>query len=93
MDATTGKTLWLHDLKSAVWGSPYVVDGKVYIGNEDGLVTVLKEGRQKEILSEVNMGNSVYTTAVAANGVLFVSNRDHLYAIQEVADSDPKKVN
>ena len=93
VDATTGKTLWLHDLQSNVWGSPYVVDGKVYIGNEDGVVTVFKEGRQKELLSEVNMGNSVYTTAVAANGVLFVSNREHLYAIQEDAHCDPRKVN
>ena len=49
VDAATGKTLWLHDLKSAVWGSPYVVDGKVYIGNEDGVVTVFKQGRSKGV--------------------------------------------
>ena len=93
IDARTGKTLWMHDLKSAVWGSPYVVDGKIFVGNEDGIVTVFKEGPAKEVLSEVNMDTSVYTTAVAANGVLFVSNREHLYAIQEGAHSDPKKVN
>jgi hypothetical protein len=29
------------------------------------------------------MGNSVYTTAVAANGVLYVNNRRTLFAIQE----------
>jgi outer membrane protein assembly factor BamB len=92
VDAATGKTLWSHDLKAAVWGSPYVVDGKVLIGNEDGIVTVFKEGRQKEVLSEINMGGSVYTTPVAANGTLFVTNRERLYAIRQGAQSDPKKV-
>ena len=26
----------MHDLFAAVWGSPFVADGKVYIGDEDG---------------------------------------------------------
>lgn len=92
VDAATGKTLWSHDLKAAVWGSPYVVDGKVLIGNEDGVVTVFKEGRQKEVLAEMDMTSSVYTTPVAANGVLYVTNRERLYAIRQGAQSDPKKV-
>ena len=68
-------------------------DSKVYIGNEDGVVTVFKTGRQKEVLSEVNMSSSVYTTPVAANGMLLIANRERLYALQEGAQSDPKKVN
>ena len=39
------------------------------------------------------MGGSVYTTPVAANGVLFITTREKLYAIQEGASCDPKKVN
>jgi outer membrane protein assembly factor BamB len=93
VDLRTGKALWSHDVKAAVWGSPYAVDGKVYLGNEDGVVTVFRQGRRKQVLAEINMGSSVYTTPVAANGVLFISNRERLYAIQEGSQSDPKKVN
>jgi hypothetical protein len=57
------------------------VDGKVYIGDEDGDVTVFKHGKEKEILSEINMGNSVYTTPVVANGVLYIANKTLLFAI------------
>ena len=32
---------------AAVWGSPMVVDGKVYLGDEDGDVVVL-QARQRE---------------------------------------------
>ncbi len=93
IDADTGQVLWLHDLGSAVWSSPSLIDGKVYQGDEDGNVTIFKAGRKKTILNKVNMGNSVYTTPVAANGVLFIANKERLYAIQEGAACDPKKVN
>lgn len=93
IDVKTGQVLYEHDLKAAVWASPYYVDGKVYIGDEDGNVTVFQAGREKKILAVNHMDSSVYTTTVAANGVLFISNREKLYAIAEGAQSDPKKVN
>lgn len=93
IDAATGETLWEHDMLAAVWSSPYVVDGKVLMGDEDGHVVVLKAGREKEVLFEADMKNAVYTTPVAANGVLYITNRTKLFAIQEGAKSDPDEVN
>jgi outer membrane protein assembly factor BamB len=85
LDAGTGKPYWVHDMLAAVWASPFVVDGKVYLGDEDGDVVVLKHGRTKEVLAEMNMGSSVYGSFVAANGALFVVNRNQLFAIAEGA--------
>lgn len=82
LDAKTGKCYWTHDLLSACWSSPLIADGKVYIGNEDGKVTVFKFGKTKEILSEIDMGSSVYSTPIVANGVLYVSTKNQLFAIQ-----------
>jgi len=31
----------------------------------------------------MNMGSSVYSTAVPANGVLYISNRNRLFALAE----------
>jgi outer membrane protein assembly factor BamB len=81
LDLETGKLLWEYDMLAAVWGSPFVVDGKVMLGDEDGDLTVLKTGRVKEVLSEVNFGNTVYSTPIVANGTLFIMTRSHLYAI------------
>ena len=81
LELKTGKLLWEHDTLAAVWGSPFVVDGKVFLGDEDGDLTVLKAGRVLEVLSEMNFGNSVYGTPVVANGTLFIMTRSHLYAI------------
>ena len=49
--------------------------------------------RKKKILNTMDMGGSVYTTPVAANGVLYISTREKLYAIQQGASCDVKKVN
>ena len=81
LDLKTGGLLWEYDMLAAVWGSPFVVDGKVMLGDEDGDVTILKTGRVKEVLSEVNFGNTVYSTPVVANGTLYIMTRSHLYAI------------
>jgi hypothetical protein len=35
------------------------------------------------------MGSSVYSTPVPANGVLYISNRNMLYALAEGASSTP----
>ncbi len=81
IDAETGKEIWKHDMLAAVWGSPMVIDGKVYLGDEDGDVVVLEAGRQLKVLYETNMGSSVYCTVVPSNGTMFVVNRNQLYAI------------
>ena len=81
VDAKTGVPLWTHDMLAASWGSALVADGKVYVGDEDGDITVFKHGKEPEILAELNMGNSVYSTPVVANNVLYIANKTHLFAI------------
>jgi hypothetical protein len=81
LDAKTGERHWTHDMLAASWGSPLIVDGKVYVGDEDGDVTVFEVAPEMEILAEVSMGNSVYSTPVVANNTLFISNKTHLFAI------------
>ena len=94
LDARTGQLYWKHDVLAAVWGSPFVADGKVYLGDEDGDVVILKTGKTKEIVGEMHMGSSVYTTPYAKGGVLYILTRNRLYAIAEGAKSVPEaKVN
>jgi uncharacterized protein YjiK/outer membrane protein assembly factor BamB len=81
LDARTGKVHWTHDMLAAMWGSPLLVDGKIYMGDEDGDVAVLELSPQKRLLAENNMGASVYSTPVVARNVLYIATRTHLLAI------------
>jgi len=87
LDANTGKPRWIFDTMAPVWGSPLVADGKVYLGDQDGDVAVLRAGIEMKRISEIDMGNSVYSTPVPANGVLYIMTRSDLYAIAMPPDA------
>jgi len=81
LDAATGKPYWTHDTFAAIWGSPMLIDNKVYLGDEDGDIVVLEHSKEKKIVAEMNMGSAVYATVVPANGALIVNNRNELYSL------------
>jgi outer membrane protein assembly factor BamB len=81
LDAKTGQVYWTHDVFAAVWGSSMVIDGKVYLGDEDGDIVVLEAAKTKKVITEMNMGSAVYATMVPANGRLFFNNRNQLFAV------------
>lgn len=89
LDAKTGKPFWTHDMLAAVWGSPIIIADKVYLGDEDGDVVVLQHGKEKKLVSEVNMGSSVYCSVVPANGALIIANRNELFSIGDKAAAAP----
>jgi outer membrane protein assembly factor BamB len=83
LDAKSGQLHWTQDVLAAVWGSPFVVDGKVYLGDEDGDVVVMAHSKEQKVLAEMNMGSAVYGTIVPAQGTIFLNNRSQLFAIAE----------
>ncbi len=89
LDPQTGEEFWTYDAFAAVWGSPFVVDGKVFLGDEDGDVVILRAAKEMEVLGEYNMGAAIYCTPVVRNGVLHILTRNRLWALKEGAQSEP----
>ncbi len=85
LDLKTGQPYWTHDMFAAIWGSPMIIGDQVYLGDEDGDVAVMEHGKTFKLVSEQNMGSSVYATPVPANGAMFIMNRNQLYALAEGA--------
>ena len=81
LDVNTGKPYWTHDSLAGIWASPMVIEDKVYLGNADGEVMVLEAAKDKKLLFQTNMGGSVYSTCVPANGALFIASRNTLFAL------------
>ena len=86
LDAGTGKQHWRHDTFAAIWGSPLVADGKVYLGTTDGEVLVVEHGPKLKELALNDVLGTVYSTPAAANGVLYVATRRAVFALEQ-----PKK--
>lgn len=84
LDATTGAHYWGYDVEADIWGSPLVVDGKVYIGDGDGEIAIFEASKDaKEPLAVHSMGHPVYSTPVMSNGTLYIMTMNKLFAIQE----------
>ena len=82
LDAKNGRKRWVHDTKSHIWGSTLVVDDKVYLGNEDGEITIMDAGQRMKGHWLVEFTSPIYAGPVAANGVLYICTQTHLYAFE-----------
>jgi len=80
VDARTGAVQWVHDTGTHLWGSPVVAGGRVWLGDEDGVLTVLQAGRKLKVLQEIAFPAPIYSTPVFANGNVYVASQTHLYA-------------
>jgi outer membrane protein assembly factor BamB len=81
LDAKTGNVYWVYDTESAIWASTLVVDGKLFLGNEDGMLYILQATKTLKVLAEIDMDAPIYSSNVVANGTLYVATQSHLYAI------------
>ena len=81
LDAASGREYWKHDTEGHIWGSTLVAEGKVYIGNDSGTLTVLAAGREKKVISKIDMKDPIFSSAVAADGVLYINTASNLYGV------------
>lgn len=82
LDAETGKVHWVYESNGRVIASTLVADGKIYLPTEKHL-NVLAAGKEKKLLSQINLGAPAWATPVAVNGTLYVSSKHYLWAVKE----------
>ena len=81
LDAATGTQLWKHETIDAIWGSFLLAGDRLYVGNDGGLMTVLRAGRQKELLGEIQMDAPLYTRPAVIGDALYLATAHRLYLI------------
>jgi hypothetical protein len=82
MDPITGEIFKIDRTKDAIedyYSSPVAADGKVILVSENGKVTVLKAGRQWEVLAVNDLAEECHTTPALAAGKIFIRTRSALY--------------
>jgi outer membrane protein assembly factor BamB len=87
LEKSNGKQLWQHSAKGEFWASPYVADGKVYIGSRRGDFMILAATREKQLLHETDLSAPISATTCAANGRLFVATMTALYCLENSEQS------
>ena len=81
LDAATGAHLWKHETNDPIWGCLMLAGDRLYVGNAGGLMTVLRAGRTKEFLSEIQMDAPLYTRPAVIGDSLYLATASRLYLI------------
>jgi outer membrane protein assembly factor BamB len=81
LDAATGALVWKHDTFGAIWGSFLLAGDRLYVGNEDGLMTILRAGRRKEVLGQIEMEGALYARPSVIGDALWLTTSNRLYLI------------
>ena len=84
VDLDTGDELFYERIHGANYrSSPTFIDGHIYCCANDGMCTVLKAGREFEVVAENDLGEPITASPVVSNGTLYLRSFNALYAIRE----------
>ncbi len=81
LDAATGAHVWKHETNEAIWGSLLLAGDRLYVGTVDGSMIVLRAGRQKELLAQIEMDAPVYSRPALVGDALYLATARRLYLI------------
>jgi len=84
-DAKTGTVCWRKQITGNYMASPVSAAGRLYFFNQRGKATVLKAGKEPEVLAESNLeieGELAATPALAGKSII-IRTDTHLYRIEE----------
>jgi outer membrane protein assembly factor BamB len=88
LDGDTGNLLKQGRLREAMdryFSSPIYADGKIFMASEPGVISVLKPGRDWEVMQVNDLGENIYATPVVMDGRLYVRTAKALYCFDEPA--------
>jgi len=81
LDAATGAQVWKHETNGAIWGCLLLAGDRLYVGNVEGSMTVLRAGRRKELLAQIEMDAPLYSAPAAIGDALYLATANRLYLI------------
>jgi outer membrane protein assembly factor BamB len=81
-EARTGKRVWFERLsESAVYASPLLIDGKIYVASSSGDVYVIAAEPTYRLLAHNELAETIRATGAVAGDRLYLRGEHHLYCI------------
>lgn len=81
LEAKSGALVWMKRIGGEFSASPIYADGKIYLIDEAGKSTVIRPGREFDLVAESTLDEGALASPAAVDGALFIRTRTHLYRI------------
>jgi outer membrane protein assembly factor BamB len=81
LNAATGTHVWKHETNEAIWGCLLFAGDRLYVGNAEGTMTVLRAGRRKQLLAQIEMDAPLYSPPALIGDALYLATANRLYLI------------
>ena len=81
-EAITGKTLWTERLEGDHGASLLYADGRIYMSNKDGKTTIIKPGREFQVLAVNRLDGFIGASPAVAGKSLLLRTKTHLYRVE-----------
>lgn len=78
-NAADGEIHWIERVGGNYSASPMLADGRIYVANQEGMVTVLNPGTTFEVITESDLEEQIMASSVALDGRLIIRSVDALY--------------
>ena len=81
LDAATGAVVWKHATDAAIWGCLLLAKDHLYVGNVDGVMTIMKTGHRVKVLATIEMDEPLFSRPALVGDALYVATAERLYFI------------
>ena len=84
-DTSNGDRLWQDRLGKHFSASLVTAGGKAYFLADDGKMSIVRPGKELDVVAENELGEYCYASPAISNSQLFLRGEKHLYCIAEMA--------
>ena len=88
LDVATGARVWKHETNEEIWGCLLLAGDRLYVGTVEGNMTVLRAGRRKELLAQIEMDAALYSRPALIGDALYLATARRLYSSRQRRDPD-----
>lgn len=81
LDAATGREIWAERLRAEFFGSPVLIDGKIYCPSSKGEMIVIATGDTFQLLARNPLGEGTHSTPCVDEGRIYVKTFTHLVCV------------
>lgn len=79
LEAKTGDSIYRNRIGGQYSASPVLIDDRIYLTSEDGVVRVIRKGREFELLAENELGERALATPAAFDNSILIRTDKALY--------------